>query len=371
MVNTLKNNSELITKQTVVTDTDESLDHFVSMREIIQKLLRHRKAIGVCVSLSTLAALFFFLFISKKSEAEGYLQVIPPPASKEGRVDRELFETMIVSNLQRISSAYIAENVSTRLKKEGVEITPLKIMEQIKITRPPKSDLVRIVAQDQADTLALLIVREWIREYVDLTVKNNIAVSLSLVRSLLSQVQSELMEKQAAADKLRNQVSQIEPLVTVLRSVDDHLLWTDLTRKGSPDPDTIKKLSEIHLRSQEQSTEYINLKITLSKAEQDFSAVLAKRNLFQEVERILEDRTATLNPDKSSKITAAGSPPSEAELYTNALIKNSQVVQFGEPALILGSRMALLKIALVFLASLAAACIYAFVYEWWNDPEHR
>ena len=79
---------------------------------------------------------------------------------------------------------------------------------QIKITRPPKTDLVRLVAGAASADNALLIVRLWVREYLGSIQKNNIHAALSRAYLLLKQAQSELMEKQAAVDTMRAQVAQ-------------------------------------------------------------------------------------------------------------------------------------------------------------------
>lgn len=344
-------------------------DNYVSMREIIKKILRHLKTIIVTVFLSTLSAGIFFIISPKQFEAEGYLQVIPPPSAKDGRIDRDLFENMIVSQLQKVSSAHIAEIVSESLKKEKIDLTPLKIMEKIKITRPPKTDLLRIKAQEETSHKALSIVNEWIREYFNVIERNNTAVSIAQVRTIMNQVQSELMEKQATTDKLRMQVAQIEPLVTLFRAVDDRQLWSDLTRKGGPDPEAIKKLSEIHIKSQEQSKEYIDLKVILTKAEQELSAAQSKRDFYKLAERILENKiTKTTFDRKHDEIAVDNKLLLEAQFYVDIMIKNVQVIKFGEPALIYSSQGILVKTSLFFLSSFLLCCFCAFIYEWWVEP---
>jgi len=339
-------------------------EEFLSLRDILVMILRHRKAIALVVLLSTLAAGIFFITRPKPFKAEGYLQVIVP-VSPEGRVDKELFETMIVSHLQKISSAYIAKNVSVLLNNQGVQIASLGLEKQIKITRPPKTDLIRLLARETSADRALLIVRLWIREYLASIQQNNIYSALSQIRSRLKQAQSDLMEKQAVMDKMKAQVAQTAPLITLSRAVDDRQIWNDLTQPVTPTPEALKKLSEIHIKGQEQSEEYINLKTAMLKTEQALSAVLAQRDLYQEAERILEAKISANGPDKGvQSVTEGKKSSSEAELYVNMLLKSSEIVQFGEPGLISAARGALKKTGLVFLASLALACLGAFMCEW-------
>jgi pyoverdine/dityrosine biosynthesis protein Dit1 len=185
----------------------------------------------------------------------------------------------------------------------------------------------------------------------------------------MNQVQSELMEKQATTDKLRMQVAQIEPLVTLFRAVDDRQLWSDLTRKGGPDPEAIKKLSEIHIKSQEQSKEYIDLKVILTKAEQELSAAQSKRDFYKLAERILENKiTKTTFDRKHDEIAVDNKLLLEAQFYVDIMIKNVQVIKFGEPALIYSSQGILVKTSLFFLSSFLLCCFCAFIYEWWVEP---
>ncbi|MFA5042705.1 MAG: hypothetical protein WC567_01800, partial [Kiritimatiellia bacterium] len=321
------------------------LEEFLSLRDILVMILRHRRAISLFVLLVTLAAGVFFVTRPRQYAAEGYLQVIAP-VSPEGRVDKELFETMIASHLQKASSAYIAKNVATLLSDQGLKIAPLELEKQIKIARPPKTDLIRLVAGGSSADKALLIVRLWVREYLASIQKNNIHAALSQTRSLLKQAQSDLMEKQATANIMKAQVAQSAPLITLSRSVDDRQIWNDLSQKATPDPEALKKLSDIHIKGQEQSTEYINLKLSMLSAEQALSAVLARRNLYQEVERILDAKIALNGTYQADRTVSTNASLSEAERYVNVLMKSSEIVQFGEPGLISSSRGALKKTGL-------------------------
>jgi len=129
----------------------------------------------------------------------------------------------------------------------------------------------------------------------------------------------------------------------------------------------LKKLSEIHIKGQEQSTEYINLKKAMLETEQKLSEVLARRNLYQEVVRIIETKITLNGAYQADKTALTNTVPAEAELYVNTLMKNSEIVQFGEPGLISAARGALKKTGLVFFTSLGLACLCAFTYEWGKD----
>lgn len=338
-------------------------EEFLALRDILVMILRHRLAIFLFVLLTTLAAGIFFITRPRQYKAEGYLQIICP-LSPEGRVDKESFETMIASHLQKVSSAYIARNVASLLNNQGLKITPLELKNKIRITRPPKTDLICLVAGEASADKALLIARLWVREYLESIQKNNIYAALSQARSLLKQAQSDLMEKQATVDTMRAQVAQSSPLITLSRAVDDRQIWSDLTQKTASDPEALKKLAEIHIKGQEQSGEYINLKMAMFTTEQALSAVLARRNLYQEVVRILEAKIVLNGAYQADKTAPTNAAPLEITLYVNMLMRSSEIIQFGEPGLISATRGALKKTELFFLASLGLACLCGFICEW-------
>lgn len=339
-------------------------EEFLSLRDILAMILRHRWAIAIMVLLATLAAGIFFITRPQEYQAEGYLQVIPP-VSKDDRVDKDLYETMTISHLQQVSSGFLVQNVAAALQAEGLPIKPLELAKKVKITRPPKTDLIRLVATGTSSDKVLLIVRQWMRQYLESMQKRNIRVALSRISLLLKETQSELMEKQAAVDQLKARVAQTLPLVTLSRAVDDRQLWSDLTQPAAPNTEALKKLSEIHIKGQEQSSEYINLKAALINAEQILSSVQAKRSFYQEVERMLAARLNVSGPAQGEKIKTEGhSLVSEAELYVTALVNSSDIVQYGEPGLIAAGRGALKKTVLVFLAALVITSGGAFMCEW-------
>ncbi len=343
------------------TEIENTLEEFISLRDIIAMILRHRRAVSLFVLLTTLAAGFFFFTRPRQYQAEGYLQIIPH-ASQQNRVD-ELFETTIASHLQKASSAYIAKNVSTRLSKRGVQITPLALEKHVKITRPPKTDLIRLTTARSSADEALLIVQQWVCEYLESIQKNNIYVALSQSHQLLKQAQAEMVEKQAKVNAIRAQFAQSSPLITLSRAVDDRQLWGELTQKTELEVETLKKLSTIHIKGQEQNKEYINLKLAMLETEQTLASALARRNLYQEVVRILENKVA-LNGSYKPDMTPLGESASEATIFVNTIMRGSDIIQFGEAGLISANRGALKSTGLFFLAVLGVACLGAFIYEW-------
>lgn len=343
-------------------------DEWLSLRDILTMIFRHWRAIVAFVLLTTLASAIFFITRPKQFEAEGYLQVIPT-VSQEGRSNIEI---LIVSHLQKATSAHMSKNISAILHNREIQVSPLEIEKKINITRPPKTDLIRILAKDTSADGAVLIAELWIQEYLRSLQESNIQASLANSRLLLNQAQSELMEKQATAQTLRTQVSKTSPVITLSRAVDDRQIWSALTQKTATDPESLKKLSEIHFKGQEQSYEYINLKTELLKIEQALTVLRARRDLYQEVVLLLEIKTRARDADGSMKVVAEDKKsPSEAENYVNTLLKRTDVIRFGEPGLISTGSGGIKKTVLVFLVSLVLVSFCAFIYEWWTGSGQR
>jgi hypothetical protein len=345
-------------------------DEFLSLREILAMILRHRRFVLIFVLLVTLAGGVFFGTRPRIYQAEGYLQVIPP-VSLEGRVDKDQFETMIVSHLQRVSSAFIAKNTVGALKDTGLDLTPIQLGQMIKITRPPKTDLIRLAVKNQSQDSALLIVRSWILQYLASVRDNNIRTALPQVRSRLKLARENLIEKQAMVDKLKTQLQLTEPLVTLSRAVDDRQLWHDLTQK-LPEPEALKKLAEIHIKGQEQSTDYINLRLVVNNAEQLLASAQARRDLFQDVEQLLEGKLARNGAALAAAEPSTNKVSADAVVYVKMVLNNVEIIQFGEPGLVSSEHGFLKKTGLVFFGALVLACFCAFLYEWGkNLPEVR
>ncbi len=329
----------------------------LSLRDILRMTLRRWRMVLWIALPATLAAGLFAGLSPRDYEAEGFIQIIAPQAV-EGRVDKDYFEMMIVSHLQKVQSAFLAKQTAARLTQQGAPMTPDELERRIAIKRPAKTDLIRVSSRDRDPERALGIVRLWIAEYLASIEANNSQTALSQVRLLLRKAQSDLLEKQAAADQLRNQVSKTEPLVILARAVDEGELWRALGEGAAPDPDRIRKLADIRLKSQEQSQEHINLMLELLAVDQAVASLAAQRNLYRDAEALLEARLATGSAD------APAPAESDAALYVNTLVKNNEVIQFGEPGLVLETNGAVAKIGLFFVAALAAGCLAAFLREW-------
>jgi len=179
------------------------------------------------VAVTLISSVCFFLS-PRQYQAEGFLQIIPPIASFDEKVDRDLFETIIISHLQMIQSAFIAKKVSAAISAKNVKLDPMELEQQMKIARPPKSNLIAVTATFSSPDTAVNIVSLWIQNYLASVRKSNINVALSQVRNMLKKAQSVLMEVQAKTEQLKMHADKMTPLVELDRGVDNNQLWRDI-----------------------------------------------------------------------------------------------------------------------------------------------
>jgi len=338
----------------------DSQDEFISISQILGMILRHRWKIVVLVILVTIVSAVFYLSAPRQYKAEGFLQVIPPTADK---IDQAAFETIIISHLQTIQSAFLAKEVTDILnaKSAGTAdagIKAIDLQNSIKIARPPKSFLITVTGTFSSPDKAILIVQVWIEKYLDIMRKNNVNITLCQVRSLLKNAQAGLMEIQAKADQLKVRAEQTKPLIELARGIDNNQLWREVAENAPSDK--LKNLSNIHISGQEQSSEYLTVKSMLYAVDQALVAITANRNFLRDVEKYLEYKTRQVN-DQS---IVAANVSSNAVEFAETMLKTTDVIEIGKPALKSSARGALRKTAAAFFISLVAVSFCAYLCEW-------
>jgi len=336
-------------------------EEIISLSEIARMILRHRLKIALFTILATTFSAAVFFLSPRQYTAEGLLQIIPPVTVVDDKIDRDLFETTIISRLQTIQSAFIAKDVCADLNATGgVAMTISELQGRVKINRPPKSNLLVITASSSSPAQAITIIKLWINKYLASIRKNNINVALSQVRSMLRKVQSGLMEAQAKTEELKTLAAQTHPVVDLSRGIDNTQLWQELS--ANVPAEKLKSLSQIHIKGQEQNTEYLALKTMVYNAAQISAAAEANRNFLQEVENYLEIK------DRQIETPSVTAPPasSNAVQFAENMLKMTDVIEMGEPALKSSSRNALKKTVVVFFVSLLAASFCAYLAEWFK-----
>lgn len=345
-------------KQTFTPSAEPRPDNFISFSEIVRMILTHRRKIAVFVGLVTAGAVVFFMLSPRKYRADGFLQLIPPVTTVDEKIDRDLFETIIISHLQTIQSAFIAKEVADSINQRQHKVSMPDLQKQMKIVRPPKSSLITLTATAGSDDLAIEIVKLWIEKYLAGMRKNNINIALAQVRSMLKKTQSVIMEMQGKAMQLQALAGQTKPVVDLARGIDDNQLWREL---GDNAPsEKIKNLAQIHINSQEQSQEYLAIKALLYDADQNLAAKNANRNFLIEVENYLEHKNIT-DKEPSSLSTQF---PSNAVLFAEIMLKTTDLIEVGTPASKLAPKGLLRNTLIAFMVSLCIASFCAYIYEW-------
>lgn len=348
------------------TDTNQTINpppepdpEIISLADTVRMILKHRFKIAIfTVLVTTFSAVLFFLS-PRQYKAEGLLQVIPPITIVDERIDRDLFETIIISRLQTIQSAFIAKDVCTALNTGTVAISAADLQGKVKITRPPKSNLIILTATDPSSQRAITIVKLWIQKYLASIRRNNVSTALCQVRSMLKKAQAGLMETQAKANQMKAIAEQTHPVIDLARGIDNNQLWQELADNAPPDK--LKNLSQIHIKGQEQNADYLTVKTMFYNADQALAAANANRNFLQEVEGYLESK------DREMENGTAANPASfssNAVQFAGTMLKATDVIEIGEPALKGSSRGASSKTAIAFFVSLIAASLCAYLAEW-------
>lgn len=333
-------------------------DEIISLSEIARMILRHKVKIAVfTVLVTTFTAVLSFLS-PRAYKAEGLLQVIPPVTVIDDKIDRDLFETIIISRLETIQSAFIMEEVYAALNPGTGAQAGSELQARVKISRPPKSNLIVITAVDQSAEGAVAIIRTWIQKYLASIRYNNVQTALAQVRTMLKKAQAGLMEAQAKAEQMKTHAEEIKPLIDVARGIDNQQLWRELADNAAPEK--LKNLAQMHIRGQEQNSDYLTAKALFYNADQVLAAAIANRNYFQAVENYLEFKArapaeGAVNPAQF---------PSNAVQFAETMLKSTDVIEVGKPALKSSARGASRKILITFLGSLLAAALCAYLAEW-------
>lgn len=332
---------------------------FLSMADIIRMLYRHRgKIILFMVLVCIITAAFVF---SRPAGFESYVSLqIVSEAAKDGRVDKEQFETAILSHLELIQSPLVAAGVKAKLTiPEAFE----ELKNRVKITRPPKTSIIRILVEDRTEERALEIARLWCNESLSIVDQKNLEKAQIFVRNRIKELQDDWISfRAAAADaRARAQRMQGDRLLTLERSVDDNVLWRDLTAGVSQAG--AARMTNLFLKSQEINMEYLNVQQQLALVEQQEATARSMREFYQNSLDIIEARLDLKNFDASTQ-SQEDEQRKDARLYVNVLAKTRDIMPMGDAVVYPAKRGALKKIAIAGFGAFFAASFIAFLFEW-------
>ncbi len=335
-------------------------DDFMSLREIIKLIFKHWKTIALFTFAVTVVAATIFLATPRKHGAEAVLQVIMPDSIAGERPDREAHEANIVSYQEYLRSSAIASIVAGRLEREGCNINVSDLFNIVKIERPPKTNLLRIRATAKSEENALKIVSIWRSEYLELLSENSVHRAVLALQSQINTLMNKWIQETGKADTISKhaELTERDKFITLSKAIDEGELWKRIV--DGADEKQLKKLSDIHFKSEEMNAEYLMIKGLLISAEQNVGSAHFSMDFYNKVLHAMKAG------GYENYLTATDSDPLVAS-YIKILLDKRDVFSIGEPALINVSRGATKKTAIVFFASLFVACAAAFIYEWLKD----
>ncbi len=333
---------------------------FLSMADLVRMIWRHRWKIFVVTFLAAAATAIIVFVRPRGYESTAMLQVVPEYA-RDGRVDRDLFETAVLSHLEVAQSPVIAFSVLKQLHSDD---TLAELMRHVKITRPPKTSLIRIVARAENEGKALETSSLWVKEVLATVDKKNIEKAQIFVRISIKELQDDWIKQTAAAEDVRARAEHMqgERLVTVERSVDNNVLWRDLAAGASHND--VSKMTNLFLKSQEMNAEYLDIKRQLTTAEQSAAAARAAREFYQATLGVLN---TYLDAEGQGATATVSNVSDEVVQYVDALSKARDILPMGESIVSLARRGALKKIVMAAFGAFAAACLLAFFVEWFKQ----
>jgi len=340
-------------------------DHeFLTLADIVRMMWRHRWKILVVTLLAGVVAAAVALSKPAGFESSTMLQVVPEYA-RDGRVDRDQFETSVLSHLELVQSPVIASSVLRQLDPPE-ELA--RLLDRVKITRPPKTSLIRLAARARTADRALATCRLWVKEVLAAVDQKNLEKAQIFVRTRMKDLQDDWIKYTAAAADVRARAERLqgERLVTVARSVDDTVLWRDLTVGVSPAD--ASRMTNLFLKSQEINDEYLDIQRQLSLAEQQSAGARAARGFYQAALGILEARLES-RPDKAEGVTTDSFE--EARQYVDALVKARDILPMGDPIVYPAKRGATKTIGLAVFGAFIASCFLAFLVEWFKQAHIR
>lgn len=339
-----------------------SADDFISLRDTIRMIAKHWRNIAAFTCVVTITLALIFLLMPRKYAAEAVLQVVMPEPIADQAPDRQGHEANVLSHLEYLKSSSVATLVAENLKPYAVQTSVRDLREVIEIERPPKTNLLRITAEAASEKDALAIVSVWRSEYLDLLSENNVHRAVLALQNHINSLQNEWLETSGKAEAMRKQeeLGQTDKTVTLSKGIVEGELWRKLI--DGADEGQVKRLSDIHFKTEEINEAYLILKQLLLEADQDAGSARYALDFYKKVLAFLQTRGSTELDDPE------GTEPLVAD-YAKMLLEKRDIFPMGEPSPIDVRRGAAKKTAIVFVLALAASSLFAFTIEWMRDPD--
>lgn len=337
-------------------------DDFISLAELVRMVWRHRRKIIIVSGLVTLVVAVITLMSPRPFEASAMMEVMPE-YGRDGRVDKDLFETSILTHLETAKSPVIGMSVLKGCRELQNEVNLQWLMNKITVSRPTRTSIIQCKITMPSKEKALKIVDAWRNETLHEIERKSIEKALIFVRGRMRDLQEQWLSHTAALNEARRIAEQLEDhkLVTVSRSVDDTVLWQDLVKAS--ENEALKRMGDIHLKSQEINQEYLDARNRLADNEQRAAAAIMSRAFYFKVvtllEELLDSPSVVFDYDDSEDEIFR-----EALDYVKALTRAKEIVPLGSPVVYHAPRGAAKKTVIAGFGVFMLSCMLAFAYEW-------
>ena len=339
-------------------------DDFINLADLIRMIWRHRYAILAVTLLAALATAACFLLKPVPYVAVAMMEVVPE-YSRDGQVDKGFFETRVLTHLETARSTVAGMQVQKTCDSQGIKLDFSELRQSMKVTRLPKTSIIQgsIILPRAED--ALNIVRIWRDETMREVHRKAMEKDLIYVRGRLKELQEDWLKHTAAVNAARQNAEQLEDqkLITVSRSVDGTVLWQDIVQTSNSN--TLDRMRDLQLKSQEMNQEYLDMRNRLAEAEQNAAGAITARDFYIRVVEEILRRLQSFNDDATTTTAEAPDELTAQVLnYVNTVLNSAEVLPLGTPVVYSGSRGVLKKTVLVGFSAFFIACFVAVVCEW-------
>ena len=149
-----------------------------------------------------------------------------------------------------------------------------------------------------------------------------------------------MAENTTVAKVARENAEQLEDqkLITVARSVDGAVLWQDMVQ--IPNSNSLDRMRDLQLKSQEINQEYLYMRTRLAEAEQNAAGAITSREFYVRVVDEISKRLQSFNGDATPTATAEAPDEltAQAQDYVNTVLNSAEVLPLGTPVVYSSSR---------------------------------
>lgn len=342
-------------------------DDFISLRDMVKMVLKHRRRIAAFTTVVTLIAGAAFFATPRKHGAAAVLQVSMPERA-DPRSDRDEHEANILSHQEYLNSPAMALRTAEELQRRGVETGVFALRRSVTVSRPPRTNLLIIKASAKSEDEAIAMAKAWRAAYMDVLSEQSVQRAIELVRRRVALLHDEWLTKTSQAAELRRHAEALEDekTITLSRSIEEGELWKRLA--DGADERELKKLSDIHFKNEEFNQEYMMIRNALMHADRDSHSAAYMLAFYGQALDILtgEDEHAFGLPVNDGE---KDSLARRARSYVNLLLDMRDVFAIGEPSPVPIARGAGKRTVVVLFAAFFVASAAALGVEWLRNQQ--